>query len=127
LILLFVLAFAAIVYFAFLLPLRNNPGVKQGMEIVLNDPAVVEMFGAPVRQGLLVTGTIETYTDGDKIGTLSTSISGSKEKGTVGFYLNQPDGGEWEVTSMSIRIGKKIVLTWDLKRASEGIRYYKVP
>jgi hypothetical protein len=108
--------------YLFTLPLRSNQGMVQGMEIIKNDPAVAEMFGSPIRQSLIVMGNLKTTLYGSGVGNLSTPISGPHNNGEANFYVTKPEGGSWQLESMSIRINKKLVLVWDAKTANSGFR-----
>jgi hypothetical protein len=117
--LIFVVGILAVIF----LPLYFNAGLVEGMEIIKNDPAVAEMFGSPIRQGIFVMGnTRETQYDAGN-GQLSTSISGPKGRGDVAFSVIKSEGGDWQIFSMSIRIDRKLALVWD---ASERIKGFHV-
>lgn len=118
---LLVLAVAAILYAIIFLPLRNNPALVQGMQIIKNDPVVAELFGSPVKQGLIVMANLQRFRDGSGFGSMMTPISGPKNKGEVNFFLNRQRGGDWELVDMSIDIDMELVLSWD---ASQGFQYH---
>jgi hypothetical protein len=76
--------------------LRFHPVYKQGMEMVRNDPDVIELFGSPIRAGLFVPGLEEIYPYGGGTVSLETAISGPEAHGTVGIYGNQTKkDGPW--------------------------------
>jgi hypothetical protein len=119
-----VVVVGGIVGFVYLitLPLRANPGMVQGMQIIKNDPAVAELFGSPVRQSLIIMGTLKTGLYGSGYGNLWTPISGPHNNGEADIYVTKPEGGQWQLESMSIRINRKLVLVWDADQAGSGFR-----
>ncbi len=124
------LVLAGILYAVFMLPLRLNSALLQGMQVIKSDPAITETFGEPVRQSLIVMGTLRGFRYGDGVGNLETTIWGPKGSASAGFYMTKPQGGDWQLVSMSIHIGRKLALTWDADKAEKGFLYYqdyKVP
>jgi hypothetical protein len=117
--LIFVVGILAVIF----LPLYFNAGLVEAMEIINNDPAVAEMFGSPIRQGIFVTGNTRETQYGAGNGGLSTSISGPKGRGDVAISITKSEGGDWQVFSMSIRVDRKLALVWD---ASERVKGFHV-
>jgi len=109
------------------LPLRNNPGLVQGMQIIKNDPAVADLFGTPIRLDLRVTGRLQGHRYGDSVGNLMTSVSGPMNKGEAVFYLTRTQGGSWHLQRMSIYVDKKLVLDWDSGSATAGFQTHVSP
>jgi hypothetical protein len=109
------------------IPLRTNPGLEQGMKILQNDPAVIKVFGTPVRQGIIVMGTISTTLHGSGFGNLWTPISGPKNSGEATIHVQKPEDGPWVVTSMSIRVNSKHQLVWNANKSSSGFISLSTP
>jgi hypothetical protein len=100
---------AAIAAFIFI-PLRSNPAFTMGTELAQNDPAVIELFGSPVKFGLLVMGTTKGFPDGTGSASLSTSISGPKAKGSINIQATENPKDVWTLSAMYIDIDNKTVL-----------------
>jgi hypothetical protein len=120
---------AATIGFVYLisLPLRTNPGLLEGMQIIQNDPAAAELFGSPIRQSVIIMGSLKTTLYGGGFGNLWTPISGPLKNGEANFHVTKPEGGEWHVDSISIRVNRKLVLLWDADQAGSGFRRYASP
>ena len=102
--------------------LKANPAYTMGMDLVKNDPAVIELFGSPVQDGFFVDGSILGYPEGNTAN-LQTSISGPKARGMVYIYGTQADkGGLWQIDSVNIRIDDKPVLSYKGSEAEKGFQ-----
>ena len=79
-------------------PLRFHTVYRQGMNIVKNDPAVLEYFGSPIRGGLFVLGTTQNIYDGGGSASLRTPLSGPKARGTISILGTQvTKDGPWNI------------------------------
>jgi hypothetical protein len=102
---------------------RFHPVYKQGMEMISNDPNVIEFFGSPIQGGLFISGRGEGYRYGGDFVNLETTISGPEVRGTVGIMGTQTEkDGPWQVNNISVRIDDKLVLSYTRSRADEGFR-----
>ena len=110
-----------------ILPTYYNAGLVEGMEIIKNDPAVAEMFGSPIRHIPIILGEASVNAYGSGGGSLTTFISGPKGRGDVSVHVSKPEGGDWQVDSMSIRVNRNLDrnldLYWD---ASERVKGFHV-
>jgi hypothetical protein len=102
--------------------LKSHPAYRMGMELVKNDPAVIELFGSPVEDGFWVAGTIRGFRYSGDIANLETSISGSRARGTVGIFGSEVEGGVWRIMSMSIHVGDKLVLVYSGSEPEKGFQ-----
>ncbi len=108
--------------------LRSNPAYRMGVELAKTDPAVIELFGSPVREGFFVTGQIKGYLYAGHTANLQTSISGPKAHGTLFIYGTENEDGAWQILDMDIRIGRKPVLTYDTSGQGKGFQpYHRIP
>ena len=108
-------------YAIIFLPLKRHPAYRMGMELAKNDPAVIELFGSPIKDGLFVGGK----TQGNRYGgsaSLETSISGPKASGSIGILGIKDESGAWRIQSADIRIERKLVLKYSGLRAQEGFQ-----
>lgn len=104
------------------IPLRTNPGMEQGMKILMNDPEVIKVFGAPVQQGIIIMGQIKTTMYGSGSGNLWTPISGPKTSGEATIHVLKQEEGPWYVSDMSIRVNKKQLLIWHADQSTAGFK-----
>jgi hypothetical protein len=102
--------------------LRLHPVYRQGMAIVRNEPAVIELFGSPIWNGLFVPGTTEKYRYGGGIANLETAIIGPEAYGTVNIFGSKDKDSPWRVDTISVRIGGELVLTYSAIRPDEGFQ-----
>jgi hypothetical protein len=93
--------------------IKANTAYRLGMGLVKNDPAVIELLGSPVKDGFFVAGTIREFHFGGGYANLETSISGPRAHGTVCIYGTEHLNGVWQIDSLDIRVGGKIVLTYN--------------
>jgi hypothetical protein len=114
------LALFAAIFAVVEIPLKNNPGMQQGMKIIENDPAVIAIFGSPVKPGIIVMGRINTTMYGSGMGSLWTTISGPKNQGEANLSISKSEGGNWQLNSMDIRVDKKVVLDWRAEESNRG-------
>ncbi len=101
--------------------LKAHPVYRMGMDLVKNDPKVVELFGSPVEDGFFVAGTIKEFRSGGDIANLEGSISGPKARGAVFIFGRETDkDGVWQVESIDIDIDGKPVLSYKGSQAENG-------
>jgi hypothetical protein len=109
------------------IPLRFNPGMEQGMNILKNDPEVIKVFGSPIQQGIIIMGQTRSNFYGSGNGNLWTPISGPKNKGEVTINVQKPEDGPWFVKNMSIRVNGKPVLDWKDSASASGFTPVQTP
>ncbi len=114
----FVFAFLAIL----IVPLKLNPVYRTGVDLVKNDPAVIERFGSPVKDSLFVIGTTKGFLDGSEVVNLQTSISGPQAHGTVYIYGDRNEDGACHISSISIEIGGEEVLEYSDSEPEKGFQ-----
>jgi hypothetical protein len=105
-----------------IVPLKLNPAYRIGMDLIKNDPAVIEFFGSPVKPGFFIAGWIKGYRYGGDKANLETSISGPKAHGTVGILGTETENGEWRVDDMSIHVDGKLVLSYRGSEPDKGFQ-----
>lgn len=98
-------------YAVIFLPLKTHPAYRMGLELAKNDPAVIELFGSPVKDGLFVGGKTQGNLYGGSA-SLETSISGPKASGTISILGIKNESGAWRIQSVDIRIDRKLALTY---------------
>ncbi|MCX7681851.1 MAG: hypothetical protein N2508_07805, partial [Anaerolineae bacterium] len=113
----------ALIYAVSSLPLRLHPVYRTGMELVKNDPAVIELFGSPVRDSLLVLGRTEGSLYGGEMANLQGFIAGPRARGTVFLYGTKNRDGTCSISSISIRIGDEMVLTYNGSEPEKGFQF----
>jgi hypothetical protein len=119
----FVVFVLGILYFIFG-SLKSNPAYQMGMEMIRNDPAAVEIFGSPIQDGFFVGGKTESNLYGASSASLSVAISGPKTKGSAQIFGTKPEGGEWQVKSISIRVNGQKALIYN-QGLDTGLRLWK--
>jgi len=102
--------------------LKSNPTYRMGMELVKNDPAVIELFGSPIKDGFFVFGKVQGFRYGGDVANLETIISGPKAHGTVSIFGKEDEDGAWRIFSITIRVGGKMVLIYDGSKPEEGFQ-----
>lgn len=122
-----IIAMACVVFaFAFLailiIPLKLDPIYRTGVDLVKNDPAVIELFGSPVKDSLFVIGTTKGYLDGSEVANLQVSISGPRAHGTVYIYGNKNGDGVVCISSISIEIERERVLEYSSLESEKGFQ-----
>ncbi len=103
--------------------MKFHPVYLMGLELAKNDPAVIELFGSPVKGGFLVVGTEKGYLYSGSIANWESSISGPRAHGRFFVYGTENEEGTWQVKNMSIRVEGKLVLTYD--SSGQGFQPYK--
>ncbi len=103
--------------------LKANPAYRLGWEITKNDPAVIELFGSPVKDGFWVMGNVRKYLYGNDSANLQTSISGPKAHGML-FIYGRGKGATWQIQDMDIRIDGKVVLIYYSSQPEKGFQPY---
>ena len=102
--------------------LRFHTVYRQGMNIIKNDPAVLELFGSPIREGLYVLGTTKKLYDGGGSASLRVSLSGPEAGGTASILGTQAGkNGAWELV-MTIQVGEEDVLRYSSAEAEKGFQ-----
>ena len=108
----------------FLVPLSLNSGVLKGWKIIEKDPSVAAMFGTPVKPGLVCMGGTKSYMDCTGQGSLTSFIMAPKGIAMVEFYVSRnPDTG-WNLDSMRILRGGRLVMDWIASQSSAGFQLY---
>jgi hypothetical protein len=102
--------------------LRFHTAYRQGMNIIKNDPAVLELFGSPIREGLYVLGTTKGLYDGGDSASLRVSLSGPKARGTVSILGTQASkNSNWDLV-MTIQVGEVDVLRYSSSDSGKGFQ-----
>ncbi len=114
--------FALMFYAIGILPLRLNPVYRAAMELVKNDPAVIELFGSPVRDSLFVVGTTEGALGGYETANLQVAIRGPQARGTAYIYGEKQENGICHISSISIKIGGERVLEYSDREPEKGFQ-----
>lgn len=114
--------FALMFYAIGILPLRSHPVYRAAMELVKNDPAVVELFGSPVKDSLFVAGTLERFRDGSESLNTQVGIRGPRARGTAHIWGKKEKGGTVHVHSIWIEIGGEEVLEYSDSEPEKGFR-----
>lgn len=113
----------ALLFYAFgILPLRLNPVYRTAMELVKNDPVVVELFGSPVKDSPFVIGTLERFRDGSESLGVQVGIRGPRTRGTAYILGEKERDGTCSISSVSIRIGDEIVLAYNGSEPEKGFQ-----
>lgn len=102
--------------------MKSYPFYQQAMTMAQNDPAVIELLGTPIEDSLFVMGTERNFTYGGGYGNVDTFIRGPKGKATLSIYATYDEGQPWVVEDMTIRQGKKIILTYMRSSGNEGFQ-----
>jgi hypothetical protein len=102
--------------------MKSYPFYQQAMEMVQNDPAVIELLGTPVKDSLFVMGNERKFTYGGGIANLDTSIRGPKGNATLSIFATYEEGQPWVVEDMTIRQEKKIILTYMRTSGDKGFK-----
>jgi hypothetical protein len=97
---------------AIFIPMRLNPGVVRGWEILKNDDSVIAEFGSPLHDIPIVLGKIESNMDGSGYGSVTAYFFGPKGIGRVEMYISKDEGSDWTLNSMRGFRGQKRVYTW---------------
>ncbi len=114
----FVFGILALIFFS----IKTHPVYRMGMDLVKNDPAVIELFGSPVKDGFFVVGTIRKFRYGGNTANLETSISGPRTHGTVSIFGTEVEDDVWQVKSITIRVDSKMVLTYSGSEPEKGFQ-----
>jgi hypothetical protein len=92
---------ALIVYFAFGL-MKTSDVYKEALARAKANPAVVRALGAPIEEGLFVSGSIQVSgPSGDA--DLAIPLSGSKGKGTI-FLEARKSAGRWSFSKLLVEV-----------------------
>lgn len=98
-------------------PLRLHPIYHAAMEIVKNDPAVIELFGSPVQDSLFVLGTISNGS-----ANLQVEIRGPRARGTAHIWGRKDEDGTVHVFSIRIKIGGEEILEYRDSEPEKGFQ-----
>jgi hypothetical protein len=102
--------------------LRFHTVYRQGMNIIKNDPAVLELFGSPIREGLYVLGTTKELYDGGGSASLRVSLSGPLARGTASILGTQTGkNGPWDLV-ITIQVGEEDVLRYSSSDSGKGFQ-----
>jgi hypothetical protein len=112
-------ALLGILAFVFI-PLRAHPAYRLGMDLVKDDPAVLELLGSPVKEGLFVTGTVRGFRHGGNIANLEARISGPWARGQVFIFATEDDAGTWHIESITVRVGDEDALSYRGSEPEKG-------
>jgi hypothetical protein len=102
--------------------MKSYPFYQQAITMAQNDPAVIELLGTPIEDGLFVRGTEQNFTYGGGIGNVDTTIHGPKGKATLSIFATYDEGQPWVVMDMTIRQDKKIILTYKKLFGDKGFQ-----
>jgi hypothetical protein len=102
--------------------MKSYPFYQQAMTMAQNDPAVIEMLGTPVKDSIFVMGTERNFLYGGGYGNLDTFLRGPKGNATLSIYATYDAGQPWVVKEMTIRQGKKIILTYSRSSGDKGFQ-----
>jgi hypothetical protein len=103
------ISFVAVTLFFFgVLAFVGNSEVCQlAVKQAQSNSAVVEQLGSPIKQGLFVSGSIET-TGPSGHADVSIPVSGSKAKGTL-YAVGSKSAGEWTFETLRLAVGSNRV------------------
>ena len=82
--------------------LKSTDAYRQAVNAVKSSPAAMAALGAPVKEGLYVSGNVNV-TNSSGAAQLSFPVSGSKDKGTVYLYSLKSDG-EWHFRELMLEV-----------------------
>lgn len=92
---------ALIVYFVFGL-MKTSDVYKEALSRAKANPAVVRALGAPIKEGLFVSGSIQVSgPSGDA--ELAIPVSGPKGKGTI-FLEARKSAGRWSFSKLLVEV-----------------------
>jgi len=90
-----------IVYFAFGL-MKTNDAYREALARAKASPAVIRALGAPVREGLFVSGSVQVSGPSGRA-ELAIPVSGPKGKGTI-FVSARKSAGRWTFSTIQVEV-----------------------
>lgn len=99
---------AAVLFsFGILMFIGNSEVCQFALQRAQSSSAVTEQLGSPIRQGLFVSGSIETNGPSGHAD-VSIPISGPKAKGTL-YAVGNKSAGEWKFETLRLAVGSNRV------------------
>ncbi len=105
------LAFGGLILMVVFGAIKSSDAYKTAVARASADPRVVNALGTPIKEGMLVSGSIKTSGPSGNAD-LSIPISGPKGKGTI-YAVATKSAGQWRYSTLTVEVagtGERIEL-----------------